>query len=805
MARAIKSILANRKLFQGGGLVPPGNPMQNLNQANGILASSQPLIDSVVSDAVNPQGGGTLSMNQGGIARFQDGGVNDDLISRTASKYKPPTEFEKILHQLTLGENPSGLESAVSTSRGVPVSGTVAETLEIEKLPPLLSTTAEGPDLNRPLNPYQDSREYQLRHLYGATNEQINEILATIPELTAQEIINGEFSWSEQLPGGEEDPLRRRTDEEYQISISTPYELEAIEETPVEETPVEERKDVELSEVAKGPPPFGASPTEVAALGVPTDKGNTVTVANSIDTGESDEVESSTIYDALRSQGPNADEDVINSGLNDLMKRLMEISAATPGETPTPTMEQLKADIEAALPAIEEDPSMKGLHTILLGAAIAGGTSSNPWTNIANGVVQQLPNIINYKAKQTEAKRSRQATIAKLAIEQKLGLEAEARLEAREIRKEKRAVSTEVLRERRAEQLALRTPTKYIVAADTKLRADLFNPNAPKDSLMTVPKGMGLSLTDKDWEEVTRWGLKVIPLDDIGDPDAMDFWRDVPLVDSTEINKWYSPPQTVEIFREWYPGGKGYEYFMMTPTGAGIAKERSLNLIIGAEIDGLQGAFELVSGRLSETYDRLQSLKEHDPAKMVGFGGVRGRIGDMVSAISPADSLIPGMDAFKEVLLRGEDASTVSKFEAEARIVLAEIVPMVLGESGRTISDADRVLVAQALGFEVQVDDLGVKHIVGFDKNFWKNPARITYAINTTSKIIEKNFMAMQREYETHLRRLSIGSPSEAEVQAVPTSPFKVTVSKKGEITSGALPRWTYDAETGQFAGVEPS
>ena len=75
MARAIKSILANRKLFQGGGLVPPGNPMQNLNQANGILASSQPLIDSVVSDAVNPQGGRTLSMDSGGIAKFQFGGL----------------------------------------------------------------------------------------------------------------------------------------------------------------------------------------------------------------------------------------------------------------------------------------------------------------------------------------------------------------------------------------------------------------------------------------------------------------------------------------------------------------------------------------------------------------------------------------------------------------------------------------------------------------------------------------------------------------------------------------------------------
>ena len=71
MARAIKSILANRKLFQGGGLVPPGN----INPANGILASSESLIDAVVRDAVGPQGGPTMSMNQGGVARFQEGGI----------------------------------------------------------------------------------------------------------------------------------------------------------------------------------------------------------------------------------------------------------------------------------------------------------------------------------------------------------------------------------------------------------------------------------------------------------------------------------------------------------------------------------------------------------------------------------------------------------------------------------------------------------------------------------------------------------------------------------------------------------
>ena len=55
MAKLIKSILANRMMFRGGGLVPP-------SQAAGILASSSPLIDSV-------------TMNEGGQVNYANGGT----------------------------------------------------------------------------------------------------------------------------------------------------------------------------------------------------------------------------------------------------------------------------------------------------------------------------------------------------------------------------------------------------------------------------------------------------------------------------------------------------------------------------------------------------------------------------------------------------------------------------------------------------------------------------------------------------------------------------------------------------------
>ena len=88
--KAIKSVLDNRKMFRGGGLVPTGNPMQNMNQASGFLSSSDSLIDAVANDALSTQGGPTLSMNQGGVARFANGGLPNDFFFSPAGKRQGP-------------------------------------------------------------------------------------------------------------------------------------------------------------------------------------------------------------------------------------------------------------------------------------------------------------------------------------------------------------------------------------------------------------------------------------------------------------------------------------------------------------------------------------------------------------------------------------------------------------------------------------------------------------------------------------------------------------------------------------------
>ena len=66
MRKPVRSAVANRKYFQGGGLAPmkPAAP----EEAVGIMASSHPLVDMVAQNAGNPQGGmSPVNFDQGGI------------------------------------------------------------------------------------------------------------------------------------------------------------------------------------------------------------------------------------------------------------------------------------------------------------------------------------------------------------------------------------------------------------------------------------------------------------------------------------------------------------------------------------------------------------------------------------------------------------------------------------------------------------------------------------------------------------------------------------------------------------------
>jgi len=69
----VRSVLAERKMFAGGGMLPISTPMKK--EPSGILASSEPLIDAVSQEILAPMMGGAMPMAQGGVLSLNIGGL----------------------------------------------------------------------------------------------------------------------------------------------------------------------------------------------------------------------------------------------------------------------------------------------------------------------------------------------------------------------------------------------------------------------------------------------------------------------------------------------------------------------------------------------------------------------------------------------------------------------------------------------------------------------------------------------------------------------------------------------------------
>jgi hypothetical protein len=979
--KAIKSVLANRKMFRGGGLVPTGNPMQNRNQASGILSSSDSLIDAVANDALSTQGGPTLAMNQGGVARFDNGGMfsanrpgigmgaasvdprtgittfgpsadPDVSYSRRAGEIAFPSTTGSVGPRggppsLNLGASGRDLSSSEALYESqFPYSARLSDTglsfalpmLEegsmwtesitggapspIEtaagSIPQLLRNAARGvsqitamgseevysiltylfekqdndalgyakvremttmigrqPDhadellqigsnlMSSGIGENMDANEFKLAvsdelykknfqrtssmqgigdehgpgtfippetvvaeygpdgKAYGPAEDiSLRPFMPTVSEglqadtdpetqlRTRMQILGADMpGFSEDLeayssvmgdPAAQQEFIRNLSQQKGQEYVA--MLLSNVDELAGETSVPKERVVVLPDVVIKGEP-------EVATKDEPRSDGSSVaenlvvpeeallsaalsgqdlrTVPVPSNSGESKKVTRETLYSALRSDGVNADEDLQNAGIDDITRRLLDMANPDSGTATTPTMEELKRDIEAALPTIEEDESMAGLHTILLGAAIAGGTSSNPWTNIANGVTQQLPNIIAYKGKMAEAKRERQMAVAKLAINQKLGLEAEGRAEIRDMRKFARDELSTMSKEKRAEALAMRTPEDYMYVQDTMVPAEIFDENAEEGQMLLIPQHTVIPLTPTEMKRAVDLGLtKNLVLHKNVDPE--DLVPPSTQIDPEDLNREYNTPTSLTVFKDFYPGGEGLSYSIQIPRPYGWSKGKYKNVIMPGDVAKINNGFRTISGKLGTLYNKVDDLYQYAATEeLVGPKAWRGKLGDKVSAFR---GTLPFGDQLADALLGGEAQSTISRFESEGRLLLAEITPMLLGESGRTISDADRMRVAAALGYRIDRDASGRESIGDWVGGTLNSTAGIQHALNEVKNAINNRYIEMQNEYRDAMSQVDYVIPLDTALQEEVTS---FTETRKT-----ALPDFDFDATT---------
>ena len=126
MRKPVRSVVANRKYFQGGGLTKNTNPMA-VSQPSGIMASSQPLVDMVANSANNPQGGmSPLNYADGGLAKFEPGGMFADRprvqgLMNTLGNVTQLMQPSRLLAKISEKIPATGIGQYITAKKGDPI------------------------------------------------------------------------------------------------------------------------------------------------------------------------------------------------------------------------------------------------------------------------------------------------------------------------------------------------------------------------------------------------------------------------------------------------------------------------------------------------------------------------------------------------------------------------------------------------------------------------------------------------------------------------------------------------------------
>jgi len=132
----VRSVLAQRKMFANGGMLPISTPMQNTmdqgqNKASGILASSTPLIEAVSQEILAPMTGGAMPVagfHEGGYAHRHPHGLT--IFGEPPKLQEGDAEGKRIYDAAYKSETPIGLQTSGPFAE-VEYKPTVGERAEI--------------------------------------------------------------------------------------------------------------------------------------------------------------------------------------------------------------------------------------------------------------------------------------------------------------------------------------------------------------------------------------------------------------------------------------------------------------------------------------------------------------------------------------------------------------------------------------------------------------------------------------------------------------------------------------------------
>lgn len=609
-------------------------------------------------------------------------------------------------------------------------------------------------------------KEWNLRHRWGADDETIEEIMTTFPELDIKDIVEGNFNWEKQVADGPDIALEHRSEEEYQKSIQEFREAEEAEEA-------------EDITVAEEPPPTsgGVHPDTLAGQVLAEDKEDeTVAV-----------YEPDKLTDYLSGGGnyEEAPSDAVSRSVDSIIKDAISGIENKPFDK-----EALKAEIDAMLPMVEDDPEMEGYLIALMGASIMAGKDPSAWVNIGAGLEKSLPAFINFKSSQKEKQRDREMSIATLTLQTYLS-------RGEQDRQDIRALQTLGIQYDIDAAKTAAEKKEYRVQNNHWMAPELYGGDKP----LYTPAGTTLTLNEAELTRATDAGLSLLPWER-GTWKLSDFVTDDTSWDSIQAAQDGGVIKQIELFQGIDKNPLKINY--MTPSqGSLLAGGPSDNAIGISELQAAYSEYDRVRKPtlgLMEDINSIQQMVLGDPGAFSGPGLVGEQLQDAASALRG----LPGSEAAISFIdgLRGKEFSGLSKMQqAQTRsvIILAKIAPLLLDESGKTISDADRRMIAQALGLTPVFNKDAGTWSIEITGQVFKNPENLVLAMNLTQQALTRRLNDVDDKMRTGLSKFGLPMIFDQETKEA----FERIEKLRGDL--GAEPIRGEDnpyTQTGQFEPI---
>lgn len=385
------------------------------------------------------------------------------------------------------------------------------------------------------------------------------------------------------------------------------------------------------------------------------------------------------------------------------------------------SLEAAVKEFTEAMPEYERSDETAGYNIIMLGAAIAAGESPNAVKNIAKGVQQALPAIIKDQKEAEAYLRSVKMAGTKYALGKRDKLEAE----------------------RRAGERAKNT---YYLDKDVTITGPDGQPITYKQGWNRFNDG-----TVNEINTITNQALT-----------PLSAWNAAQAASAAAIKargSGYEKSSSVDArLNDKFTVGLKVQF----PTAAARAKGAKPVVLNPSALTN--GYFEAVGNNdslLALANSSAELLGKPDQ-KVTGFNQIAGKLYDVQRAYlgENAPNLLRSMSitdregattyAKTKTDLRGVEFSDANLYNTQLRFLAIQMAPLLLGESGKTISDGDRRLIAEALGMADRNKD---------GKFTWVQSSSISrgellFKVNTIQNILRRarkdldnNFAGIVRDY----------------------------------------------------------